>query len=68
MTKILIVEDDAEIIKLLEKFLTGKGYEVIVATDGAGALMATSSLSPDLVLLEIVLGVKMAGTCLANYA
>lgn len=56
MTKILIVEDDAEIVKLLERFLTGEGYEVIVATDGAGALTATSSLGPDLVLLDIVLG------------
>ncbi|MGA2295272.1 MAG: response regulator transcription factor [Acidimicrobiales bacterium] len=58
MTRILIVEDDQEIIKLLEKFLEGDGYEVTVAADLAGALMATSSLSPDLVLLDIVLGAE----------
>jgi DNA-binding response OmpR family regulator len=58
VTRILIVEDDQEIIKLLEKFLEGDGYEVTVAADLAGALMATSSLSPDLVLLDIVLGAE----------
>jgi len=58
MTKILIVDDDVDITKLLEKFLVGEGYEVIIAVDGAGALSATSSLEPDLVLLDIVLGTE----------
>jgi two-component system phosphate regulon response regulator PhoB len=56
VTKILIVEDDAGNAALLEKFLTGEGFEVIVATDGASALAATSSAEPDLVLLDIGLG------------
>lgn len=56
LTRILIVEDDQDIIKLLEQFLSGEGYQVMVASDLAGALTATSSLSPDLVLLDIVLG------------
>src|ERR1017187_7133792 len=56
MTKILIVEDDQEIIKLLEHYLSGEGYEVTVTSTLAGALTATSALSPDLVLLDIVLG------------
>jgi DNA-binding response OmpR family regulator len=58
MTRILIVEDDQEIIKLLEHFLKGDGYEVMVASDLAGALTATSSFGPDLVLLDIVLGAE----------
>jgi len=56
MTKILIVDDDSEMTKLLETFLTGEGYEVLVAADGLAALDATSSMEPDLVLLDIVLG------------
>lgn len=56
MTKILIVEDDAQIVKLLEGFLVNEGYEVMVATDGAGAMSLSSSRSPDLILLDIVLG------------
>ncbi len=56
MTKILVVEDDADNAALLEKFLTGEGFEVTVAGDGASALAATSSTQPDLVLLDIGLG------------
>ena len=58
MTKILVVDDDAEITKMLENYLTGEGYEVVVASSGASALTATSSAEPDLVLLDIVLGAE----------
>jgi DNA-binding response OmpR family regulator len=53
-----VVDDDAEITKLLENYLTGEGYEVVVASSGASALTATSSAEPDLVLLDIVLGAE----------
>jgi two-component system, OmpR family, phosphate regulon response regulator PhoB len=56
MTKILVVDDDAELTKLLEKFLANEGYKVFVASNGAAALAAASSVDPDLVLLDIVLG------------
>ena len=56
MTKILIVEDDAENAALLEKYLTGEGFTVTTVTTGAAALAATSSDSPDLILLDIGLG------------
>jgi DNA-binding response OmpR family regulator len=58
MTKILIVDDDVEITKLLSKFLLAEGYEVAVAADSNGALSATSAFAPELVLLDIVLGTE----------
>lgn len=58
MTKILVVDDDSEITKLLENYLTGEGYDVVVAFSGASALSATSLSEPDLVLLDIVLGAE----------
>ena len=58
MTKILIVDDDAEITKLLSKFLLAEGYEVAVAADSTGALSSTSAFGPALVLLDIVLGAE----------
>lgn len=56
MTKILLVDDDLEMSELLATYLRGEGYEVAVAADSASALRLTSTLSPELVLLDIVLG------------
>ncbi|MGC2174793.1 MAG: response regulator transcription factor [Acidimicrobiales bacterium] len=56
MTKILVVDDDQEITKLLEKFLSNEGYKVAVASNGASALASASASEPELVLLDIVLG------------
>jgi DNA-binding response OmpR family regulator len=56
MTRILVVDDDQEITKLLEKFLSNEGYQVAVASNGAGALASASANEPELVLLDIVLG------------
>jgi DNA-binding response OmpR family regulator len=56
MTRILVVDDDQEITRLLEKFLSNEGYQVAVASNGAGALAAASASEPELVLLDIVLG------------
>jgi DNA-binding response OmpR family regulator len=58
LTKILVVDDDSEMTKLLDTFLTGEGHEVLVAADGGAAVRATSSMEPDLVLLDIVLGYR----------
>ncbi|MGH3732160.1 MAG: response regulator [Acidimicrobiales bacterium] len=58
MTRILVVDDDPEITKLLEKFLSNEGYQVTVASNGTAALAAASSSDPELVLLDIVIGVE----------
>ena len=58
MTRILVVDDDAEITKLLEKFLSNEGYQVTIASNGAAALSAASAAEPELVLLDIVIGVE----------
>jgi DNA-binding response OmpR family regulator len=58
VTKILVVDDDGDMTKLLDAFLTGEGYDVVVAADGAAALRVTSTTEPDLVLLDIVLGAE----------
>jgi two-component system phosphate regulon response regulator PhoB len=56
MTRILVVDDDQEITKLLEKYLSNEGYQVAVASNGAGAIASASANEPELVLLDIVLG------------
>lgn len=56
MTRVLVVDDDQEITRLLEKFLSNEGYDVTVASNGTSALAAASASEPELVLLDIVLG------------
>ena len=56
MTAILLVEDDAEMVSLLGRFLPEEGYEVRVAGDMASTLRALSEFEPDLILLDVVLG------------
>ncbi|HET7824429.1 MAG TPA: response regulator [Anaeromyxobacter sp.] len=52
---VLVVDDEAEIRKLVEKTLVSKGYEVVVAQDGADGLEKAERLAPDLVLLDAML-------------
>jgi DNA-binding response OmpR family regulator len=55
MKKILIVDDDPEIHKLLRFRLIGEGYGVIAAIDAYGAIQGARREKPDLILLDIML-------------
>ncbi len=51
--RVLVVDDDPEVLELLRESLTGHGYEVATATDGAAARAALEGSTPDAVLLDI---------------
>ena len=53
MTKILIVEDDRDLVLGLSIRLTSEGYGVLSAHDGATAVLAATKGLPDLILLDI---------------
>jgi DNA-binding response OmpR family regulator len=53
--RILIVEDEAALLRGLADTFTAKGYDVITATDGESGLELALAQSPDLVLLDIML-------------
>jgi two-component system alkaline phosphatase synthesis response regulator PhoP len=55
MPRILIVDDEPEIVRGLQDNLAYEGYETVTATDGADALRAVASETPDLVLLDIMM-------------
>lgn len=55
MTKILLVEDDKEIVANLTEFLTKEGYEVSSASGQTQALQVIQSQRTDLVILDISL-------------
>lgn len=52
MYKILIVDDEKEVVRMLESFFRLKGYDTITAYNGEEALQKVS-LNPDLILLDI---------------
>lgn len=53
--RILIAEDEPNIVLSLEFLLTEAGYEVTVARDGAEALRVAAALRPALVVLDVML-------------
>ncbi len=56
--KILIVDDEPNIVTALEYLLQRSGYEVLLAQDGAAALKQVEQHLPDLVLLDVMMAVK----------
>ncbi len=52
---ILIVDDDINICELLRLYLEKDGFSTIVANDGLKAIELNEKLSPDLILLDIML-------------
>ncbi len=55
MTRVLLVDDDAELLALLEEFLRGDGFEVGKASDGETGLQAAAQWGPDIVVLDVML-------------
>lgn len=60
MSKILIVDDDKNILELLRLYLDKEGFETVSAFDGQEALALFEAESPDLVLLDVMMP-KMDG-------
>ena len=58
--KILIIEDDATLVMLLQAFLDKKGFDLQVAYDGIDGLRLANEWCPDLILLDLRLP-KMSG-------
>lgn len=54
-SKILVVDDEVNIVELIKMNLEGSGYEVIEAYTGMEAITQTDFFSPDLILLDLML-------------
>lgn len=52
-TRILVVDDEPQILRFLRPSLAAAGYEVVTATTGSDALKAVATLAPDVVLLDL---------------
>lgn len=52
-TKVLVVDDEPQIVRALRINLTARGYSVVTAGTGTGALRAIASEHPDVVILDL---------------
>jgi CheY-like chemotaxis protein len=57
MAKVLLVEDNEMNRDMLSRRLTRKGYDVVIATDGADGIALAGAETPDLVLMDMSLPV-----------
>jgi DNA-binding response OmpR family regulator len=53
--RLLVVDDDREVVRLMKAYLEQAGYEVLVAFDGETALHTLRREEPNLVLLDLML-------------
>jgi DNA-binding response OmpR family regulator len=55
MAKILVVDDEIHIVKIIAYKMRGAGYEVVSARDGVEALDMVKLNRPDLILLDVMM-------------
>jgi DNA-binding response OmpR family regulator len=53
--RILVVDDEARVMTVIQKRLESAGYEVLTAMDGNEALIKARSERPDLIILDLIL-------------
>lgn len=53
MTRVLVVDDEPQILRALRINLCARGYEVTTAVDGASALRAAAERQPEVVVLDL---------------
>lgn len=53
--KILIIDDEKNILNLIKAYLIPEGYEVFMVADGINGLAAAQSTHPDIIILDVML-------------
>ncbi len=52
MARVLVIDDEPDVVRLILKVLSGRGHIVQVARDGASALQRVKHEPPDVILLD----------------
>jgi CheY-like chemotaxis protein len=61
MSKILVIEDDADMVTAIRMPLEANGYEVVAAATGAEGLQKVKEVEPDLIILDVMMETTTAG-------
>ena len=57
---VLIVDDDADFRSILGEVLREEGYRIVEATNGEEAIQVLDSLTPDLILADLIMQIGRA--------
>ena len=52
MARVLVIDDEPDVVRLIVKVLSGRGHVVQIARDGASALSRVAHEPPDVILLD----------------
>jgi CheY-like chemotaxis protein len=52
MARVLVIDDEPDVVRLIVKVLSGRGHVVQIARDGASALARVQHEPPDVILLD----------------
>lgn len=55
MKKILLADDDPDVVEVVSMLLEEEGYEIVTAKDGAEALEKIEREDPDLIILDLLM-------------
>ena len=53
--RVLVADDDQPLRRMLQRMLTAEGFEVTIAADGGGALVAAERSAPDVIVLDVAM-------------
>lgn len=53
--KILVVDDEPDVLQLVDYNLAGAGYEVVTSCDGVDALKKARAMTPNLIILDLMI-------------
>lgn len=53
MPKILVIDDEADILAMIESYFALRGYQVLIAGDGEEGLGISESEKPDIIILDL---------------
>lgn len=67
MKKVLIVDDDRDILEVVQMILKEAGYDVKSIADSDDVLSIVHTYQPDLILLDLVLSVGMDGGAVCEH-
>ena len=55
MAKLLLIDDDSEVLEINQKYLTGEGFTVYTATDPLQGIQYAQKIQPDCILLDVMM-------------